>query len=118
MEPTGMSWFPVAHRLADAGIDVARVKGKRVKALRRYLGQITEQPEGLSSHDWIVHLRPSGQLRPETVADLQMIFKQLDRAKFAPRAADAMDHSALIAQSEQLAEALHLELEQTEAPQP
>jgi hypothetical protein len=36
MEPTGMSWFPVAHRLADAGVEVARVKGKRVKALRRY----------------------------------------------------------------------------------
>jgi transposase len=39
MEPTGMSWFPVAHRLSDAGIDVARVKGKRVKALRRYLSE-------------------------------------------------------------------------------
>ena len=32
MEPTGMNWFPVAHRLADDGISVARVKGKRVKA--------------------------------------------------------------------------------------
>jgi transposase len=39
MEPTGMSWFPVAHHLIDAGIDVARVKGKRVKALRRYLSE-------------------------------------------------------------------------------
>ena len=39
MEPTGMSWFPVAHWLADAGVDVARVKGKRVKALRRYLSE-------------------------------------------------------------------------------
>jgi transposase len=39
MEPTGMSWFPVAHHLADAGIDVTRVKGKRVKALRRYLSE-------------------------------------------------------------------------------
>ena len=39
MEPTGMSWFPVAHRLADAGVEVARVKGKRVKALRRYLSE-------------------------------------------------------------------------------
>lgn len=39
MEPTGMSWFPVAHRLADSGISVARVKGKRVKALRRYLSE-------------------------------------------------------------------------------
>ena len=39
MEPTGMSWFPVAHRLADAGAEVARVKGKRVKALRRYLSE-------------------------------------------------------------------------------
>lgn len=39
MEPTGMSWFPVAHRLADCGVSVARVKGKRVKALRRYLSE-------------------------------------------------------------------------------
>lgn len=39
MEPTGMSWFPVAHRLADAGVQVARVKGKRVRALRRYLSE-------------------------------------------------------------------------------
>lgn len=39
MEPTGMSWFPVAHRLADVGVSVARVKGKRVKALRRYLSE-------------------------------------------------------------------------------
>lgn len=39
MEPTGMSWFPVAHRLTDAGVSVARVKGKRVKALRRYLSE-------------------------------------------------------------------------------
>lgn len=39
MEPTGMSWFPVAHQLIDAGINVARVKGKRVKALRRYLSE-------------------------------------------------------------------------------
>ncbi|SCC79496.1 IS110 family transposase [Saliniramus fredricksonii] len=39
MEPTGMSWFPVAHRLGDAGVEVARVKGKRVKALRRYLSE-------------------------------------------------------------------------------
>ncbi|GBD57553.1 IS110 family transposase [Gluconobacter wancherniae] len=37
MEPTGMSWFPVTHHLADAGVTVVRVKGKRVKALRRYL---------------------------------------------------------------------------------
>jgi transposase len=34
-----MSWFPVAHRLADAGVAVARAKGKRVKALRRYLSE-------------------------------------------------------------------------------
>ena len=39
MEPTGMSWFPVAHQLADAGVAVARVKGKRVRALRRYLSE-------------------------------------------------------------------------------
>ena len=39
MEPTGMSWFPIAHQLVDAGVEVARVKGKRVKALRRYLSE-------------------------------------------------------------------------------
>ena len=39
MEPTGMSWFPVAHWLADAGVKVVRVKGKRVRALRRYLSK-------------------------------------------------------------------------------
>lgn len=39
MEPTGMSWFPIAHRLADAGVEVIRVKGKRVRALRRYLSE-------------------------------------------------------------------------------
>ena len=39
MEPTGMSWFPVAHKLDDAGVSVTRVKGKRVKALRRYLSE-------------------------------------------------------------------------------
>lgn len=39
MEPTGMSWFPVAHRLADAGITPIRVKGQRVQALRRYLSE-------------------------------------------------------------------------------
>ena len=39
MEPTGMSWFPVAHRLVDNGAAVTRVKGKRVKALRRYLSE-------------------------------------------------------------------------------
>ena len=39
IEPTGMSWFPVAHRQADAGVEVSRVKGKRVKALRRYLSE-------------------------------------------------------------------------------
>ena len=35
MEPTGMSWFPVAHRLAEAGVEVVRVKGQRVRALRK-----------------------------------------------------------------------------------
>lgn len=36
-EPTGMSWFPIAHRLADSGVEVIRVKSQRVRALRRYL---------------------------------------------------------------------------------
>lgn len=39
MEPTGMSWFPVACRLARAGVTVIRVKGQRVRALRRYLSE-------------------------------------------------------------------------------
>jgi transposase len=39
MEPTGMSWFPVAHWLQQAGIKVIRVKGQRVRALRRYLSE-------------------------------------------------------------------------------
>lgn len=39
MEPTGMAWFPVAAWLQRAGISVIRVKGKRVKALRRYLSE-------------------------------------------------------------------------------
>ena len=39
MEPTGMAWFPVASWLDKAGIDVIRVKGQRVKALRRYLSE-------------------------------------------------------------------------------
>lgn len=42
MEPTGMSWFPVALWLKRAGIKVIRVKGQRVRALRRYLGQHTK----------------------------------------------------------------------------
>jgi transposase len=37
MEPTGMAWFPVAAWLRRAGVTVIRVKGQRVKALRKYL---------------------------------------------------------------------------------
>ena len=39
MEPTGMAWFPVAQWLRRAGCTVIRVKGQRVKALRRYLSE-------------------------------------------------------------------------------
>lgn len=39
MEPTGMSWFPVARWLGEAGVTVIRVKGQRVRALRRYLSE-------------------------------------------------------------------------------
>jgi transposase len=39
MEPTGMAWFPVASWLECAGVRVIRVKGQRVKALRRYLSE-------------------------------------------------------------------------------
>ena len=42
MEPTGMSWFPVALWLKQAGIKVIRVKGQRVRALRRYLSEHTK----------------------------------------------------------------------------
>ena len=34
-----MAWFPVAHWLKQAGVNVFRVKGKRVQALRRYLSE-------------------------------------------------------------------------------
>jgi len=37
-----MSWFPVAHWLEQAGIKVIRVKGQRVRALRRYLSEHTK----------------------------------------------------------------------------
>jgi transposase len=39
MEPTGMVWFPVATWLQRAGVMVIRVKGQRVKALRKYLSE-------------------------------------------------------------------------------
>jgi transposase len=39
MEPTGMAWFPIAAWLQRAGIKVIRVKGQRVKALRKYLSE-------------------------------------------------------------------------------
>ena len=39
MEPTGMAWFPVASWLNTAGVEVIRVKGQRVKALRKYLSE-------------------------------------------------------------------------------
>jgi transposase len=39
MEPTGMAWFPVARWLGEAGVTVIRVKGQRVRALRRYLSE-------------------------------------------------------------------------------
>lgn len=42
MEPTGMSWFPVALWFKQAGIKVIRVKGQRVRALRRYLSEHTK----------------------------------------------------------------------------
>lgn len=39
MEPTGVAWFPVAQWLKLAGVKVIRVKGQRVRALRRCLGE-------------------------------------------------------------------------------
>jgi transposase len=39
MEPTGMAWFAVALWLRRAGVEVIRVKGQRVRALRRYLSE-------------------------------------------------------------------------------
>ena len=42
MEPTGMSWFPVARWLEQAGIKAIRVKEQRVRALRRYLSEHTK----------------------------------------------------------------------------
>lgn len=37
-----MAWFPVARWLKQAGIKVIRVKGQRVRALRRYLSEHTK----------------------------------------------------------------------------
>lgn len=84
------------------------------KALRRYLGQQTKQPEGLSSQDWITHFRASERLHPETLEELQSTFSQLDRMKFAPRMRSISDHAELIAQAEMLADNLHKELEPKE----
>jgi len=42
MEPTGMAWFPIATWLQRAGVKVIRVKGQRVKALRKYLSEHTK----------------------------------------------------------------------------
>jgi transposase len=42
IEPTGMAWFPVSLWLKQAGITVIRVKGQRVRALRRYLSEHTK----------------------------------------------------------------------------
>src|SRR5215218_4073476 len=42
MEPTGMTWFPLANWLRQAGITAIRVKGQRVRALRRYLSEHTK----------------------------------------------------------------------------
>ena len=42
MEPTGVSWFPVTCWLEQAGTKVIRVKGQRVRALRRYLSEHTK----------------------------------------------------------------------------
>lgn len=42
MEPTGMAWFPIAAWLQRARVKVIRVKGQRVKALRKYLSEHTK----------------------------------------------------------------------------
>jgi transposase len=45
MEPTGMAWFPIAAWLQRAGVKVIRVKGQRVKALRKYLSEHTKSDD-------------------------------------------------------------------------
>lgn len=42
LEPTGMSWFPVAQYFTRRGCEVRRVTGKQVQALRSYLSQHTK----------------------------------------------------------------------------
>ncbi len=42
LEPTGMSWFPVAQYFTRRGCEVTRVTGKQVQALRSYLSQHTK----------------------------------------------------------------------------
>ena len=39
MEPTGMSWFPVAHRLKAAGVDRPPPSGPRRMLVQRRLGR-------------------------------------------------------------------------------
>ena len=45
MEPTGMAWFPIAAWMQRAGVKVIRVKGQRVKALRKYLSEHTKSDD-------------------------------------------------------------------------
>ena len=70
MEPTGMSWFPIAVWLSHAGAEAIRVKGKRVKALRRYLSEHAKTDNsdahtlGAGAELW----RPGVRSRPHPVA--------------------------------------------------
>ena len=64
MEPTGMAWFPVASWLNAAGVEVIRVKGQRVKALRKYLSEHAKTD--LADAHLLLGAMPSiGQLRLE-----------------------------------------------------
>ena len=91
MEPTGMSWFPVAHWLADAGVAVARVKGKRVKALRRYLSEHAKTDLA----DGALHMRYTARTRSiewkadrstgAAVAFLRQLLASADAPRFTLR---------------------------------
>ena len=49
LEPTSMCWYPLARWLTRAGCTVIRVKGQRVKALRRYLSEYAKT-DALDAH--------------------------------------------------------------------
>jgi hypothetical protein len=95
MEPTGMSWFPVARWLERAEIKAIRVKGQRVRALRRLLWRQSQLGEQFSHRR---HTKPNGEFpfdqvgyhRPRPQAKIQAIPTRIT-------AVDPTEHLTLLA---------------------